>query len=102
MEPPMSKGSLCPTDIPTNVVCPNDVIHPRFFSYDDGKGPSQSDVWKLSQETDHRNTSIEEIKKAEQAKRLEKEEHELIAVLKGPNHAFGELIAASAITDEML
>ncbi|KAM1365607.1 hypothetical protein ACFX13_044610 [Malus domestica] len=48
------------------------------------------------------NTSIEEIKKAEQAKRLEKEEHELTAVLKGPNHAFGELIAASAITDEML
>ncbi|KAM0972271.1 hypothetical protein ACFX2J_019857 [Malus domestica] len=25
---------------------------PRFFSNDDGKGPSQSDVWRLSQETD--------------------------------------------------
>ncbi|KAM0972270.1 hypothetical protein ACFX2J_019856 [Malus domestica] len=145
---------------------------PRFFSSDDGKGPSQSDVWRLSQETDGKfdllfgqssgdisgiaevesseadsdwlkgkggeewdtsqeykmwslgeeaksdlfdigegvqtvtvidsETSREEIEKAEQAKRLEKEEQELTAVLKGPNRAFGDLIAASGITDEML
>ncbi|TQD79824.1 hypothetical protein C1H46_034633 [Malus baccata] len=145
---------------------------PRFLSSDDGKGPSQSDVWRLSQETDGKfdplfgdsfgdisgiaeaesseadsdwlkgkggeewdtsqeykmwslgeeaksdlfdigegvqtvtvidsETSREEIEKPEQAKRLEKEERELTAVLKGPNRAFGDLIAASGITDEML
>ncbi|XP_008228403.1 PREDICTED: uncharacterized protein LOC103327817 [Prunus mume] len=145
---------------------------PRFFSSDNGKGPSQSDVWKLSQETDGkfdplfgessgdvsgvadsgeadswlkekggeewetvegykpwslgeeeksdlfdigegvqtvaatdgeiRRSSREEIDKAEEAKRLEKEEQELTAVLKGANRAFGDLVAASGITDEML
>lgn len=148
---------------------------PRFFSSDNGKGPSQSDVWKLSQETDGkfdplfgessgdvsgvadsgeageadswlkekggeewetvegykpwslgeeeksdlfdigegvqtvaatdgeiRRSSREEIEKAEEAKRLEKEEQELTAVLKGANRAFGDLVAASGITDEML
>ncbi|KAK1266176.1 hypothetical protein QJS04_geneDACA000377 [Acorus gramineus] len=35
-------------------------------------------------------------------KELEKEERELTAVLKGPNRAFGDLIAASGITEEML
>ncbi|KAL5559337.1 hypothetical protein UlMin_035548 [Ulmus minor] len=43
-----------------------------------------------------------EIDREEEAKRLEKEEKELTAVLKGPNRAFGDLIAASGITDEML
>nr|AKM76754.1 ribosomal protein S5 domain 2-like superfamily protein [Geranium incanum] len=33
---------------------------------------------------------------------LEREEKELTAVVKGPNRAFGDLIAASGITDEML
>ncbi|XP_030935187.1 30S ribosomal protein S9, mitochondrial isoform X1 [Quercus lobata] len=33
---------------------------------------------------------------------LEREKQELTAVLKGPNRAFGDLIAASGITDEML
>lgn len=35
-------------------------------------------------------------------KALEEEEKKLSAVLKGPNRAFGDLIAASGITDEML
>ncbi|KAF7808895.1 30S ribosomal protein S9, mitochondrial-like [Senna tora] len=34
--------------------------------------------------------------------KLEKEEQALNAVLKGPNRAFGDLIAASGITDEMI
>ncbi|KAG7944975.1 hypothetical protein I3843_15G130200 [Carya illinoinensis] len=38
----------------------------------------------------------------EEAMRLEREELELSAILKGPNRAFGDLIAASGITDEML
>ncbi|XP_004305255.1 PREDICTED: 28S ribosomal protein S9, mitochondrial [Fragaria vesca subsp. vesca] len=41
-------------------------------------------------------------KRIEEAKRLEQKEKELTAVLKGPNRAFGDLIAASGITDEML
>ncbi|KAB1204864.1 30S ribosomal protein S9 [Morella rubra] len=41
-------------------------------------------------------------KSREDAARLEREERELSAILKGPNRAFGDLIAASGITDEML
>ncbi|KAK4571524.1 hypothetical protein RGQ29_030097 [Quercus rubra] len=43
-----------------------------------------------------------EREKREEALRLEREKQELTAVLKGPNRAFGDLIAASGITDEML
>ncbi|KAI3458120.1 hypothetical protein Pfo_014783 [Paulownia fortunei] len=42
------------------------------------------------------------IEKSEQEKQLESEEKALTAVLKGPNRAFGDLIASSGITDEML
>ncbi|GAA0156581.1 ribosomal protein [Lithospermum erythrorhizon] len=38
----------------------------------------------------------------EENKKLEEEEKGLIEVLKGPDRAFGDLIAASGITDEML
>ncbi|XAR68383.1 hypothetical protein NMG60_11003484 [Bertholletia excelsa] len=40
--------------------------------------------------------------KTEEDKRLEEEKRMLCAVLKGPNRAFGDLIAASGITEEML
>ncbi|CAH9108520.1 unnamed protein product [Cuscuta europaea] len=40
--------------------------------------------------------------KLEEEKRLEIEEKALTAVLKGPNRAFGDLVAASGITEEML
>ncbi|KAK9994546.1 hypothetical protein SO802_024249 [Lithocarpus litseifolius] len=43
-----------------------------------------------------------ERQKREEALRLEREKQELTVVLKGPNRAFGDLIAASGITDEML
>ncbi|XP_059435220.1 small ribosomal subunit protein uS9m [Corylus avellana] len=43
-----------------------------------------------------------EKERAEEAMRLQREEQELTAILKGPNRAFGDLIAASGITDEML
>ncbi|KDP22245.1 hypothetical protein JCGZ_26076 [Jatropha curcas] len=39
---------------------------------------------------------------SEDQKMLEEEEKELTAILKGPNRAFGDLIAASGITDAML
>ncbi|KAL4585259.1 hypothetical protein LXL04_009875 [Taraxacum kok-saghyz] len=42
------------------------------------------------------------IQKKEDDKLLEIEEKALTEVLKGPDHAFGDLIAASGITDEML
>ncbi|KAL3630628.1 hypothetical protein CASFOL_023612 [Castilleja foliolosa] len=48
---------------------------------------------------------LEEInlaEKSEQEKQLELEEKALTAVIKGPNRAFGDLIASSGITDEML
>nr|GMD21617.1 28S ribosomal protein S9, mitochondrial [Ipomoea batatas] len=40
--------------------------------------------------------------KMEEEKRLELEEKALTPILKGPNRAFGDLIAASGITDDML
>ncbi|EEF49071.1 30S ribosomal protein S9, mitochondrial [Ricinus communis] len=43
-----------------------------------------------------------EKEKTEEQKMLEAEEKELTAVLKGSNRAFGDLIAASGITDAML
>ncbi|KAF5739693.1 ribosomal protein S5 domain 2-like superfamily protein [Tripterygium wilfordii] len=43
-----------------------------------------------------------EMEKSEENKRLEIEEQQLTAVLKGPNRAFGDLIAASGITNAML
>ncbi|KAL7146297.1 hypothetical protein ABFS83_06G031500 [Erythranthe nasuta] len=42
------------------------------------------------------------IETPEENKQLESEEKALIAELKGPNRAFGDLIASSGITDEML
>ncbi|CAN0891745.1 30S ribosomal protein S9, mitochondrial [Linum grandiflorum] len=45
----------------------------------------------------------EEIeKREEEMKKLEIEEEKLTAIVKGPNRAFGDLIAESGITDEML
>ncbi|GFP82246.1 30S ribosomal protein s9 [Phtheirospermum japonicum] len=49
--------------------------------------------------------NVEEInwaEKSEQEKQLELEEKALTAAIKGPNRAFGDLIASSGITDEML
>ncbi|XP_010277025.1 PREDICTED: 37S ribosomal protein S9, mitochondrial [Nelumbo nucifera] len=43
-----------------------------------------------------------ERKRSEADKQLEKEEQELLGTLKGPNRAFGDLIAASGITEAML
>lgn len=44
----------------------------------------------------------EERLEKEKKERLEKEENELSTIIKGPNRAFGDLVAASGITDEML
>ncbi|XP_010920585.1 small ribosomal subunit protein uS9m [Elaeis guineensis] len=47
---------------------------------------------------------IEDLEKEriEEQKQLEKKEQELLATLKGPNRAFGDLIAASGITEDMI
>ncbi|KAK5803955.1 hypothetical protein PVK06_031604 [Gossypium arboreum] len=42
------------------------------------------------------------VDEVEDREKLEEEEKQLTAVLKGPNRAFGDLIAASGITDAML
>ncbi|KAJ7969904.1 Ribosomal protein S9 [Quillaja saponaria] len=63
------------------------------------------DGWDGGAPGDH-TSSLEtesiEVANIEEAKKLETEEKELTAILKGPNRAFGDLIAASGITDEML
>ncbi|KAJ8773218.1 hypothetical protein K2173_028395 [Erythroxylum novogranatense] len=43
-----------------------------------------------------------EVDRSREEKLLQQEEKELTAVIKGPNRAFGDLIAASGITDAML
>ncbi|XP_042498619.1 30S ribosomal protein S9, mitochondrial [Macadamia integrifolia] len=43
-----------------------------------------------------------ETERSEEGKQLEQEEQELSVQLKGPNRAFGDLIAASGITEAML
>ncbi|XP_052184513.1 30S ribosomal protein S9, mitochondrial [Diospyros lotus] len=48
------------------------------------------------------NRQAETVKSVEEHKKLEEEEKFLSAVLKGPNRAFGDLIAASGITEDML
>ncbi|KAE9593440.1 putative ribosomal protein S9 [Lupinus albus] len=45
---------------------------------------------------------VEESGRKEEIDKLESEEKELTAVLKGPTRAFGDLIASSGITDEMI
>uniref|UniRef100_A0A7C9CLM5 Uncharacterized protein n=2 Tax=Opuntia streptacantha TaxID=393608 RepID=A0A7C9CLM5_OPUST len=45
---------------------------------------------------------LEMEKKTQDDLQLQKEEEELMGVLKGPNRAFGDLVAASGITDAML
>lgn len=49
-------------------------------------------------------TSVDDVEseRIKEANRLKREEQELTTLLKGPNRAFGDLIAASGITDEML
>ncbi|CAA6665287.1 unnamed protein product [Spirodela intermedia] len=46
-------------------------------------------------------TETEKVK-AEQLRQLKKEEQELLSTLKGPNRAFGDLISASGVTEEMI
>lgn len=55
-----------------------------------------------SGEIDERSKEEREMVSAAEKLALEKEEKALIEVLKGPNRAFGDLVAASGITDEML
>ncbi|CAA0824650.1 Ribosomal protein S5 domain 2-like superfamily protein [Striga hermonthica] len=45
---------------------------------------------------------IDRVEKSEEEKQLESEAKALTAVLQGPDRAFGDLIASSGITDEML
>ncbi|KAA8539942.1 hypothetical protein F0562_026634 [Nyssa sinensis] len=56
----------------------------------------------ISEMVDVRVDEKVEIQKSEEDQQLEREEKELTVVLKGPNRAFGDLIAASGITEAML
>ncbi|GMI71153.1 Ribosomal Protein S9 M [Hibiscus trionum] len=69
---------------------------------DDGVFDLKEDGVRDAGETvDGTSTSLG-VDEAEERKKLEEEEKQLTAVLKGPNRAFGDLIAASGITDAML
>ncbi|WJX18091.1 hypothetical protein P8452_07933 [Trifolium repens] len=46
--------------------------------------------------------NVVESESKEEVQKLEKEEKDLTAILEGPKRAFGDLITASGITDEML
>lgn len=67
----------------------------------------KSSVFNIEEDAVEFGESRDEIKEvdtesSEDAKKLEQEEQELTTILKGPNRAFGDLIAASGITDDML
>ncbi|XP_023550446.1 28S ribosomal protein S9, mitochondrial [Cucurbita pepo subsp. pepo] len=67
----------------------------------------KSDLFNIQEDAVEIGKPRDEIKEVdsesnEDARKLEKEEQELTAILKGPNRAFGDLIAASGITDDML
>ncbi|KAL0304293.1 UNVERIFIED_CONTAM: 30S ribosomal protein S9, mitochondrial, partial [Sesamum radiatum] len=83
---------------------------PWSFSVE-GKEEGEEDVFGIEAESgeigisglaDGVGEGVGGIEKSEQEKQLESEEKALTAVLKGPDRAFGDLIAASGITDEML
>ncbi|CAK9310794.1 unnamed protein product [Citrullus colocynthis] len=67
----------------------------------------KSDVFNIEEDAVEIGKSKDEIEgvdtvSSEDARKLEKEEQELTAILKGPNRVFGDLIAASGITDDMI
>ncbi|KAJ4702531.1 Ribosomal protein [Melia azedarach] len=51
---------------------------------------------------DESSTSMESVRTEEEERQLQMVEKGLTAVLQGPNRAFGDLIAASGVTDAML
>ncbi|XP_057968369.1 small ribosomal subunit protein uS9m isoform X2 [Malania oleifera] len=70
---------------------------------DEEKDDDVFDIGDAMQEIDGVEGEIRvESERREEDKLLEKEEEELKAVLKGPSRAFGDLIAASGITNAML
>lgn len=73
---------------------------------DEGKDDGLFDIGEGAQafgDDAVRGADVVKSERSEEEKmKLEKEEQELTTVLKGPNRAFGDLIAASGITDAML
>ncbi|PON38063.1 Ribosomal protein [Parasponia andersonii] len=65
-------------------------------------GEDVRNVGENESESDVRLARQAESDRAEEVMKLEREEQQLSVVLKGPNRAFGDLIAASGITDDML
>ncbi|CAM8961003.1 hypothetical protein QQ045_004874 [Rhodiola kirilowii] len=85
---------------------------------DDWLTPEGFETWKLGDEpnensffdqvdsmpevVDERIETTDEVDRIKVEQELESEKQQLTAVLKGPDRAFGDLVAASGITDEML
>ncbi|KAL2227059.1 UNVERIFIED_CONTAM: 30S ribosomal protein S9, mitochondrial [Sesamum indicum] len=87
-----------------------DDYQPWSFS-EEGKEEGEEDVFGIEAESgeigisgfgDGVGEGLGGIENREQEKQLESEEKALTAILKGPDRAFGDLISASGITDEML
>ncbi|KAJ9139861.1 hypothetical protein P3X46_030556 [Hevea brasiliensis] len=79
----------------------------KMWSLDEGEEEKDNvfDIGEIAQDASETSTETSvnlEIDQIEDPKELEREEEELTAILKGPNRAFGDLIAASGITDAML
>lgn len=69
----------------------------------DGEGEGEKVFDDVKVETDLKGFDEEpKVQSPDEKKLLELEEQALTEVLKGPNRAFGDLIAASGITEEML
>ncbi|XP_019155536.1 PREDICTED: 37S ribosomal protein S9, mitochondrial [Ipomoea nil] len=70
----------------------------RVFDIGEEEEEEQQEIVSFNAEEEERLKK----EKMEEEKRLELEEKALTPILKGPNRAFGDLIAASGITDDML
>ncbi|KAL6508421.1 hypothetical protein OROHE_021963 [Orobanche hederae] len=68
----------------------------------EGESVGESGEMGFSGLRDGMGEEVDPVEKSEEEKQLESEEKALTAVLKGPDRAFGDLIASSGITDEML
>ncbi|KAL9664552.1 hypothetical protein QQ045_019956 [Rhodiola kirilowii] len=90
--------------------------HRAFSSGKSNNGGCESDFWKISPDEASKTGSILDedtelmkglrqtykVDRIKVEQELESEKQQLTAVLKGPDRAFGDLVATSGITDEML
>ncbi|XP_065858680.1 small ribosomal subunit protein uS9m-like [Euphorbia lathyris] len=73
-----------------------------MWNLEEGEDDKVSKVFDIGEIGTSTSETRSESNVSEEQKILESEKKELTAILKGPNRAFGDLVAASGISDDML